>query len=221
MVKLFSGNKRKDGEGFCGARSLLTVTGDRMSARGHRTVGSPAEPGADQDAPRFGRRIKELRQQKSWTLEQLGRESGVSISALSKIENEQVTPAFDTLVKISRAFGYSFDEFFRASGNSDFAFGLRTTTNDGQGIHFSSRYYDYEVHSAELTHKGMIPLVMRIRTRDLPPRQDWSSHEGEEIPLRHSGRRRTTYAVLRAGAARQGGQRVHRQQDGPRIHLCR
>jgi transcriptional regulator with XRE-family HTH domain len=152
-----------------------------MSTRGDDTAGSPAAPGADQRAPRLGRRVKELRQRKSWTLEQLGRESGVSISALSKIENEQVTPAFDTLVKISRAFGYSFDEFFRASADSDFAFGLRTTTGAGEGIQFSSPYYDYEVHSAELTHKRMIALVMRIKTRELPPRQDWSSHQGEEF----------------------------------------
>jgi transcriptional regulator with XRE-family HTH domain len=152
-----------------------------MRRSGKTAAGIPIETGTEEFALRFGRRVRDLRQQKGWTLEQLGRESGLSISALSKIENEQVTPSFDTLVKLSRAFGYSFEQFVRVSNEVYFASGLRTITNAGHGIRFSSAQYDYEVHSAELTHKRMIPLVIRIKTREPPPRQDWSSHDGEEF----------------------------------------
>lgn len=54
-------------------------------------------------------------------------------------------------------------------------------TRSGAGQPFTTAYYEYNVHSSELVQKGMIPLVMRIRTRTLPPKDKWSSHDGEEF----------------------------------------
>jgi transcriptional regulator with XRE-family HTH domain len=129
----------------------------------------------------LGRRVRELRRQNGWTLESLGRKSGMSISALSKIENEQVSASFDTIVRIARAFDLTFEEFFRPPSPHHSVPGRRTTTKSNMGIPFSTPNYDYSVHSADLTHKGMIPLIMRIRARQVPPLSEWSSHAGEEF----------------------------------------
>lgn len=142
-----------------------------------------AQPTTDQD---FGVRVKDLRLARKWTLERLAEMSSVSISALSKIENGQVSASFDTIVKIAHAFGLTFAEFF-TPGSAEPArdaasvAGRRTYTYQGKGLPFSSDYYDYQVHSAELVHKGMIPLVMVIKTREVLPRKDWSTHDGEEF----------------------------------------
>jgi transcriptional regulator with XRE-family HTH domain len=140
---------------------------------------SQAEAGASLSG--LGKRVRELRRQNGWTLESLGRKSGLSISALSKIENEQVSASFDTIVRIARAFDLTFEEFFRSPSPLHPVLGRRTTTKRNMGIPFSTPNYDYEVHSADLTHKGMIPLVMRIRARTVPPLAEWSSHGGEEF----------------------------------------
>lgn len=129
----------------------------------------------------LGRRVRELRRQNGWTLDSLGRKSGLSISALSKIENDQVSASFDTIVRIARAFDLTFEEFFRSPSPLNPVIGRRTTTKRNSGIPFSTPHYDYEVHSADLTHKGMIPLIMRIRARKVPPLAEWSSHGGEEF----------------------------------------
>lgn len=135
----------------------------------------------------FGARIKTMRQERGWTLEQVAGQSGLSISALSKIENGQVSASFDTIVKIANAYGLNFGELFTAEPPAAPAdplapvYGRRTHTRAGQGLKFKTAHYDYDVHSSELTLKGMIPLVMQINARMLPPREEWSSHEGEEF----------------------------------------
>jgi transcriptional regulator with XRE-family HTH domain len=148
--------------------------------------GDPA-PERGQPAPNLGRRVKALRRQRGWTLDQLGRECGLSISALSKIENDQVSPSFDTIFKIAQAFDHSFEEFLVPPAAVRAVPGRRVTTRAGEGIPFSTANYDYEVHSAELTRKGMIPLYMRIKARTLPPVEEWSSHDGEEFVYVLSG----------------------------------
>jgi transcriptional regulator with XRE-family HTH domain len=137
----------------------------------------------------IGNRIRDLRQQKRWTLEALADSSGLSISAISKIENGRVSTSFDTLVKIARGLDIPVAGLFGApeppaaanlAGPPTLS-ARRVFTRRGEGTPFSSDYYDYEVHSNELLYKGMIPLVMRVRTRVVPRRSDWSVHDGEEF----------------------------------------
>ncbi|MBN9061209.1 MAG: helix-turn-helix transcriptional regulator [Rhizobiales bacterium] len=140
---------------------------------------------AQLDAGEFARRVRNFRKMRRWTLATLSEASGVSISALSKIENEQVAASFDTLLKLSQVIGVSFETIVsggeEASEVAVPASGRRTTTMRGAGMQFSTARYDYEVHSADLTHKRMIPLVMQIRARDVAPQAEWSSHDGEEF----------------------------------------
>ncbi|WP_253073353.1 helix-turn-helix domain-containing protein [Sodalis ligni] len=48
----------------------------------------------------FGARMKTMRQERAWTLEQLAEKSGLSISTLSTIEDGQVSASFDTILNI-------------------------------------------------------------------------------------------------------------------------
>jgi transcriptional regulator with XRE-family HTH domain len=133
----------------------------------------------------IGQRIKALRGDRQWTLQVLSRRSKVSISALSKIENAQVAASFDTLLRIARGFGLGFDAMLnvaasrRSSGRRPAA--RFTLTRGGGGLFFSTDMYEYEVHSAELRQKHMIPLHMEVKARRLSDLTRWSSHEGEEF----------------------------------------
>lgn len=147
------------------------------------TDAADGNPAVSAETAALGARLKAMRQEKRWTLEQLAELSGLSISTLSKIENEQVSASFDTIVKIAHAHGFSFAELFAGQKvpTHQSVAGRRTFTRAGQGLTFTTPYYDYNVHSSDLTRKGMIPLVMRINSRAVPPRSEWSSHDGEEF----------------------------------------
>ncbi len=59
----------------------------------------------------ISQRVKLLRQQRSWSLEQLATASGVSKSMLSQIERNQANPTLAVTCKIAQAFGMSLAEF--------------------------------------------------------------------------------------------------------------
>ncbi len=153
------------------------------ASRQHEATGLGAALTNEKD---FGARIKAIRQARELTLEQVADVSSVSISTLSKIEKGQVSASFDTIAKIAGAFGYSLAELFSEERPLVPVIaapiqGRRTYTLAGKGLMFTNPWFSYEVHAAELLLKGMIPVIMNIETRELPPRSAWSEHEGEEF----------------------------------------
>ena len=48
----------------------------------------------------LGKRVKNIRLQKGWTLEEVGKRTGIARSTLSKIENDQVSPSFTIVQKL-------------------------------------------------------------------------------------------------------------------------
>lgn len=58
---------------------------------------------------KFGKRLRQLRQEKQLTLRELENETGITFSALGKYEREERQPDFDTLEIIAEYFGVSID----------------------------------------------------------------------------------------------------------------
>jgi transcriptional regulator with XRE-family HTH domain len=63
-------------------------------------------------------RVKTLRQQRGWSLEQLAAASGVSRSMLSQIERNAANPTLAVSCKIAQAFAMSLAEFVELPGAS-------------------------------------------------------------------------------------------------------
>lgn len=57
-----------------------------------------------------GRRVKKMRNDRGWSLEELAQISGVSRSMLSEIERERANPTLTVTFRIARAFGLSLQE---------------------------------------------------------------------------------------------------------------
>jgi transcriptional regulator with XRE-family HTH domain len=131
-------------------------------------------------ARRVRRELRRIRQEQGLTLAEVSRASGVSISTLSKVETGQAAPTFDTMLKIARALGVSFENLLgsppRYSGS-----GVRALTRRGEATSFDTARYAYDVHATELRRKKMIPLIMEIEADAPPGPEDWSSHPGEEF----------------------------------------
>ena len=66
----------------------------------------------------LGGRVKEMRAQRGWSLEELAKASGVSRSMLSQIEREQANPTLAVTLRIAKAFGLGLSEMLELPGAS-------------------------------------------------------------------------------------------------------
>jgi transcriptional regulator with XRE-family HTH domain len=131
-------------------------------------------------------RLKEIRRAQARTLAEVSQLTGVSISNLSKIENNQISPSFDIMKRICDGLGMSIEEFVRPGAKSVVS-GRKTTTRASEGDYFTSGQYDYRAHASELSHKAMVPLEIRVRARSVDEFDHWSQHRGEEFVYVLSG----------------------------------
>lgn len=137
----------------------------------------------DKDLPNIGRRIRAVRKSKSLTLKEVSERSGVSIATLSKIETEQAVGSFNTLYKVARGLGVLVETLISPDEDARIHTARRTVNRIGSADEHQTDFYDYFVHSNGLNARKMVPLVMSIKTREVPPLKDWSTHEGEEFVL--------------------------------------
>jgi transcriptional regulator with XRE-family HTH domain len=143
----------------------------------------------DAPAPRkaeIGDSLKRLRHERQLTLAQVSESTGVSTSTLSKIENAQVSPSFDVIMRISDGLGIALEDFVRP-GRKAVVSGRKAITQIDDGVFISSGQYDYRAHATDIAHKNMIPLEMRIRARSADEFEHWSQHPGEEYVYVLSG----------------------------------
>ncbi len=150
---------------------------------------------------KLGDRLAELRRENGWTLEKLSKMTGVGVSTLSKVENQQNGASFDTLLKLSRGLGIKFEELL-GPVRKNLVSGRRVVTRAGEGVKFGTSQYAYEVQAADLAQKEMIPLVMTVRARSVEEFDSFSSHVGEEYIFVIQGEvemHSRIYAPLRLG----------------------
>jgi len=153
-----------------------------------------AEVDYSQAGEQLGERLRRLRKEAGWTLQDLSRRSGVSLSTLSKIENAQVAPTFDTLIKAAKGLGIGFEALLSEPAASEppatttrRASGRLMITRGGEAVAFSTPMYEYKVHANALRRKFMTPLIMEVKAVRLEDVTNWSSHDGEEFIFVMSG----------------------------------
>lgn len=81
-----------------------------------RRSAKPVVRDADDIGQHLCDRVRELRRQKRWTLEQLSTTCGVSRSMLSQIERNQANPTLGVAFRIAQAFGMSLGKLVDAPG---------------------------------------------------------------------------------------------------------
>lgn len=128
----------------------------------------------------LGRRIKALRVRQGLKLRDLVEPTGLSVSALSKIENGRLAANFDKLDQIAKALG---TEAGRLLSREETAVpnGRRSVTRKGKGEDYVTEQYVYSMLCADLARKKFLPLFTRIQHRDLAAFGPLVKHEGEEF----------------------------------------
>ena len=77
---------------------------------------SPSPEPAEALNRHLGRRVRQLRGERGWSLEDLAQASGVSRSMLSEIEREQANPTLGVTLRIARAFGLAMGDLLAMPG---------------------------------------------------------------------------------------------------------
>ena len=131
-------------------------------------------------AATLGTRVKQYRMELGMTQTELAEKGGLSHSALSKIESGQLSPTFQTLLRIVKGLGVDISRLLTTSGPS-VKRTRRAVTRHGQGKHHETGPYVYETLADELVNKRMIPLVARIKAGSIESFGPMYAHPGEEI----------------------------------------
>ena len=143
---------------------------------------------ADKAAPLdLGRRVRALRNASGWTITAVAQRAGMSHSAISKIENGQLSPTYDTLLKLAQGLQIDIATLFR-DPTGTVAGGRRAITREGAGEVFETRNYRYEMLCTELVNKRMVPLKAVLHAHEEREFGKLVSHAGEELIVVLRGR---------------------------------
>lgn len=140
-------------------------------ASGEEALASPID---------LAERVRALRKERGWTLEQAAQAAGLARSTLSKIENGQMSPTYDGLKKLAEGLGITVPQLFTPP-RGDGPRGRMTTTRASEGEAHVTTTYEHELLSGGLTRKSMLPYRARIRARSFEEFDGWVRHDGEEF----------------------------------------
>ncbi len=173
------------------------------------TVGAASPevgPAAAQMQPRsLGDRIREAREARGLTLEDLSSRSGVPVDGLVRIESNRAIPPLGQLVRLGKALEMRMGYFLSAGVDSPMCVvrsdSRRKVARHGKQV--SEQYgYVYESLAAEKANRLMEPFLVTLAPTEF---EEFSTHDGQEFLFVLEGEIRAQVGkqveVLRAGDA--------------------
>lgn len=138
-------------------------------------------------APAIAATLRAARTAAGLSLTELAQRCGLAISTLSKIENGQMSPTYDTMLGLAE--GLSMDLADLVSGGRGLSVnGRKTVTRAGQGVVVRTSQYDYEMLCNEIADRQFVPLLAEIKARSTQEFPQLLSHPGEEFVYVLAGR---------------------------------
>lgn len=152
--------------------------------------GAPIRPANAPPAP-LAERLRRLRTARGWTLAQAAKACAVARSTLSKIENAQMSPTYELLLKLADGFGLGIGELLAADdAGPAHGGGRRSLARPGSGDGSQEFEFGGCAHRplcADLAGKRMQPYLSRVLDPGAAP-AGWSRHDGEEFLYVLAGR---------------------------------
>lgn len=124
----------------------------------------------------LGQTIRQYRKKKSYTLEQLHQISGVTTSTLSKIENNQVSPGFDTMHRIANCLDMSLSQLFDSASGKPVPAARLDISYSGWLTNSSDQDYECSLLAQQISNKKLSPAIIKIKARSLEEYSEWHEH---------------------------------------------
>ena len=149
----------------------MVVTSGAGSNDGRKPSQTPIDLGA---------RIRELRTERGWSLDEATIRTGLSRSSLYKIEKAKMSPTFAALKKLSDGFGLDVPQLLLAKSDTRAA-SRRCITRKGGSTAYETDNYTYVPLAEDLAHKSLLPFELVLRSRSLDDFDDWDRHDTEDF----------------------------------------
>ncbi len=131
----------------------------------------------------IGSKIREIRQEKNITIQELSEKTGLSKGLISQVENEQVSPPISTLLKIASALKTDIAHFFQEKDDNPKVTVVRKNeriVSGRRGVKGIDLGYSYESLAHKKINKHMDPFLVTFEVKDRDSIVMFS-HEGEEF----------------------------------------
>jgi transcriptional regulator with XRE-family HTH domain len=147
-----------------------------------RPSGKPAfaRPVAEDPRRQLGPALRQLRRAANLTLQELSDCTGLASSTLSKIENNLISPTYDSILKLADGLKIDVAQLFDP-GSIQMSLGRRSVTRDGRGASYKTAQYDYEMLCTDLSQKKFFPIAATIKANSVTDFPELPKHAGEEF----------------------------------------
>ncbi|WP_343715575.1 XRE family transcriptional regulator [Inquilinus sp.] len=130
--------------------------------------------------------MRRLRADRGWTLEEAAGRTGLSRSALSKIERGEMSPTFQAMQKLARGFGIELAGLF---GPADSPLrGRRIVVRAGEGAATEMPNYRLRPFGGGLKDAPFLASEVTLRARSLDDFEDWERHDSDDFLYVLAGR---------------------------------
>ncbi|AWC22808.1 DNA-binding transcriptional repressor PuuR [Aminobacter sp. MSH1] len=133
------------------------------------------------EQPNLGDCLRSLRKQHGWTLQDVSHLTGVAVSTLSKVENDQMSLTYDKLLQVCGGLGIHVTELLSGDSKQPSARTRRSVASPVNTLRQLTRNYDYFYLATDLVKKRMVPILAHARARTLEEFGPLTRHAGEEF----------------------------------------
>ncbi|MFP4043754.1 MAG: helix-turn-helix domain-containing protein [Rhodosalinus sp.] len=153
----------------------------------------------------FGQRVRTLRRGRGLTMQQVADRGGMACSTVSKIENSNLSPTFDGLLKLARGLDVDLSTLLAAGNDAAPAMpqlGRLDVTRAADRHRHDAAAYIYEPLAMGLKRKLIDASFVVVKARALSEFEQLVSHPGEELIFVLSGEvelHSDLYAPIRLG----------------------
>lgn len=146
----------------------------KLVAAAHEASDADTKPGPIN----IGLRLHRLRKERKWSLVQTSERTGLSLSALSKIERGELSPTLSSLGKIAAGFEMDVVSLLSDTG-TPVPQGRRSVNTASNGLEISTKTCMNMWFAADLSNKRMLPVKTTITARSVREYSEWPVHSGE------------------------------------------
>jgi len=144
-----------------------------------------AHPADVRSKPILGNCLRAARQARGLTLKAVAARTGIALSTLSKVENQQMSLTYDKLLQLSAGLEMEIAELFHPPGSVDAAAPLytacRSIARAREGQLVQTELYSHLNQCTDLLGKRMVPIVAEVTARTLDQFGPLMRHAGEEF----------------------------------------